>query len=285
MSTELVTVDRSQSVMAQYTNEQMKLLTDVLFVGATQQELIFFLTIANRMHLDPFQKQISANKYNTKNGPKVTIVVGIDGYRARSAETKQHIGTDAAVFEYDGPSKKVPSVARVTVWKKINGERCSFTGTARWDEFYPGDLRGTIWKKMPHNQLSKCAEAQALRMAFSALLADTIMPEENESAMTTEIKPIVNDEIVETKATAIQPPALPPSLPEPQALSIEKVYADSQNFGMTKAEWSVLIAKHGVTKDKATHTLSALSNIHSEILNYVPPGFSNEDAEPPTGDE
>jgi hypothetical protein len=75
-----------------------------------------------------------------------------------------------------------PTAASVTVWRLVQGTRCSFTATARWSEYYPGDAAGTMWRKMPHTMLAKCAEALALRKGFPRQLAGLYAKEELDQA-------------------------------------------------------------------------------------------------------
>lgn len=128
--------------------------------GLTNNEFALFVRVATHTHLDPFRRQI----YATKRAGKLVIQTGIDGYRAIAARTGLHAGTDDAVFSGKSTDKAFPGEATVTVYKIVGGIRCPFTGTARWDEFKPD--QDWMWRKMPHNQLGKCAEAQALRKAF-----------------------------------------------------------------------------------------------------------------------
>jgi hypothetical protein len=70
----------------------------------------------------------------------------------------------------------------VTVYKIIGNVRCPFTASARWDQYYPGDEQGFMWRKMPHLMLGKCAEALALRKAFPAELSGLYIKEEMDQA-------------------------------------------------------------------------------------------------------
>jgi phage recombination protein Bet len=271
MSTELTVVDKKQSVMAQYTNEQMKIITDIISPGLTNQEMILFLATAQRMGLDPLQKQI----YSIKYGGKMSLVVSIDGYRARAAETGEHVGTDDAVFEYEGAGRKTPIKATVTVWKMVNGQKCAFSASARWDEYCPSEKMDRMWRKMPHTMLAKCSEALALRKAFSRLLDGTYTEDEK----TSEISYDKVTGVVDTEIKTIEQPA--PEKKLESGLTARIVYEKSMDFGMSKNEFDDLCRKHKVGKDPGTHTQEALSAMLDEIKKYVPAGFvENEDSEP-----
>lgn len=151
----------------------------------TLLDLTYFLRVAKNARLDPTLRQIYAIFRRNKIGDnqwedKMTIQSGIDGLRAGAETTKQYAGTEEPIFgedqeyvynyEYKGKKyqKKitVPSYAKVTVLKLMDGQVFKTVGRADFDEFYPGDKLGNQWRKMPKVMLAKCAEAQALRKAF-----------------------------------------------------------------------------------------------------------------------
>jgi phage recombination protein Bet len=131
--------------------------------------------------LSPFKRQIYLQKRRSrKNGAYVdnfSIEPGIDGLRAIAEQTGNYAGSDDAIFEHNNAGH--PVKATVTVWKFVKGVRCPFTTSARWDEYVPQE--DWMWRKMPHGQLEKCAEAKALRKAFPNL-AGMYVPEEMERA-------------------------------------------------------------------------------------------------------
>jgi phage recombination protein Bet len=152
------------------------LIKRTVAVGATNDELALFFHQARRTGLDPLARQI----YYVKRQGKGTIQVGIDGFRLIAHRSGECAGIDDAVFE--GKTGNFPDIAKVTVYRMVQGQRCPFTATARWTEYYPGDAQGFQWKKMPHTMLAKCAEALALRKAFPAELSGLYVSEEMSQA-------------------------------------------------------------------------------------------------------
>lgn len=148
------------------------------FAGFTDDEIEYCSKICDGLKLSPFLNQI----HFVKRQGKITAQVAIDGQRLAAERAGGYAGSDEPIFEYDSDDKRIPTLARVTVWKMVDGARCPFVGVARWEEFYPGDAQGTMWRKMPHNQLAKCAEVQALRKAFPAELGSVRLDEEMEQA-------------------------------------------------------------------------------------------------------
>lgn len=162
MSTEIATT-------TSYTPEQIDLLKRTICKGSTDDEFSLFVNQCKRTGLDPFMKQIHAVKrWDSKAGREVmSIQVGIDGFRLIAERTGKYAGSDAPV--YDSEDGQRPNKATVTVWKFVNGVRCSFTRSARWSEFVQTTKDGSptrFWQKMPYLMLAKCAEGAALRCAF-----------------------------------------------------------------------------------------------------------------------
>lgn len=162
--------------------EQIDLIRQTVAKGATDLELKLFLYQCQRTGLDPLSKQIHfIKRWNEKlNREEGTIQTGIDGYRSIADRTGQYAGSDDAVFR--GPEDE-PVAATVTVWRIVQGQRVSFTATAWWKEYFPTkEKQQFFWKKMPHGQLAKCAEALALRKAFPQQLSGVYTHEEMQQA-------------------------------------------------------------------------------------------------------
>tara|TARA_R100000458_G_scaffold39271_1_gene36773 strand:+ start:3972 stop:4766 length:795 start_codon:yes stop_codon:yes gene_type:complete len=137
-------------------------------------QLEVFLLASKRYGLNPIANQI----YPQLRGNNMTITTGIDGYRLIADRTGKYAGNDDPVFDDEDKPRK----ATVTVYKMVGNERCAFSATARWDQYFPGEKQGFMWKKMPHLMLGKCAEALAIRKAFPAELSGLYTSEEMEQA-------------------------------------------------------------------------------------------------------
>jgi phage recombination protein Bet len=144
----------------------------------SNDEFEAFLDAASRYSLNPMANQIYAQVRGQGDRRRVTYVTGIDGYRLIADRTKAYAGNDDPVFD----DEKQVSKASVTVYKLVGGVRCPFTATARWDQYYPGDQLGFMWKRMPHLMIGKCAEALALRKAFPAEFIGLYTAEEMQQA-------------------------------------------------------------------------------------------------------
>ena len=148
---------------------------NVIPQGTPAPVVKLFARFCSESRLSPFKRQV--HLVGPRSG-KFTIQTGIDGYRAIADRTGRYAGNDDPVFDDEAK----PTKATVTVHKMIGGQRCAFTATARWSEYFPGDTQGFMWKKMPHLMLSKCAESLALRKAFPDELGGIYTDEEMEQA-------------------------------------------------------------------------------------------------------
>ena len=169
-------ISRADNSPPVWTHQQVAILKSQIAPKATDDELVYFGSVCQRLGLDPFSRQIYAIHRSQKNGPdKMTIQVSIDGLRALAARTGLYAGSEAPTFDeglslYQAKSsgRKKPTTALVTVWKIVGGHRCPFVGEVALEEF---DQNTFQWQRMPYNLLAKCAEAQALRKAFPSELS------------------------------------------------------------------------------------------------------------------
>jgi len=177
MSNSIVVFQENDIVI---TDEHYKLISEMVSTQhPTKAELDLYFYDCARRGVHPLDKLI----YFTKRKGKYTPVTSIDYMRIRAESSGVYAGSDDAVFTESGG--KYPEAATVTVWKIVAGVRCPFTATARWAEYAPQPIDGNeafMWRKMPHNQLSKCAESLALRKAFPGKLSRLYSVDEMEQA-------------------------------------------------------------------------------------------------------
>lgn len=170
------------------TNEDLATLekAGVIPPNSDPAQVGVFSRVCKEKSLSPFSKQIHLTRYNTKDGPKYTIIVGIDGYRSIASRTGLHAGTDDAKFDLlpDGSFKtaaqlaterRLPVSATVTAWKVVANQRVSFTHTAVFAEFSTGQQK---WQSMPIQMIAKCAEAFALKKGWPDELSGLHVEEE-----------------------------------------------------------------------------------------------------------
>lgn len=180
MSNEVATIT-AQEVAVIVTEEQKELVKRTVAPDATEQELQLYFYDCSRRGIHPLDRLLHFTKRKDANGVgKYTPITSIDLLRMRADATGQHLGTDEPL--YQGVKGTADFAALVRVHKLVAGQKATFTGTARWSEYYPGDRLGFMWQKMPHLMLGKCAEALALRKAFPAQMHGLYVQEEMDQA-------------------------------------------------------------------------------------------------------
>jgi phage recombination protein Bet len=144
------------------TQDQVALIKNTVATGATDDELKLFFFECRRRGVHPLDRLI----HFVKRSGKATFQCGIDFMRSQAEASGQYRGQEDVAY---GPIVNgYPEWAKVTV-RRIDpntGDIYTVSATAFWDEFYPGEQMGFMWKKMPRVMLGKVAESQALRKAF-----------------------------------------------------------------------------------------------------------------------
>jgi phage recombination protein Bet len=173
---------------------------------ASDGEMRLFWHLCLKSGLDPFNREIYMIGRNTEVGTyepvdpnqpdgqkrkvmrwvtKYTVQVGINGFRKRAREIADGKGIDLEmseplwcgddeVWRQVWPEMKHPTASKFTVYR--DGK--PFTFIAHYGEYvqYTGAGEPTsMWKKMPRNQIRKCAEANAIQMAFPDELGGLIL--------------------------------------------------------------------------------------------------------------
>lgn len=172
--------------------EIFQVLSNSLYVGAQAESIGMVLNYCKAAGLDPMLKPVHivplycSTGQKTKDGKDIktmrdVIMPGIGLYRIQASRTGQLAGVSEP--EYGAViTEKLGSIdVTYPEWCKITVRRITKTGyvaefTAKefWKENYATKSRddkapNAMWLKRPYGQLSKCAEAQALRKAFHEL--------------------------------------------------------------------------------------------------------------------
>lgn len=190
MASELALAEKQNALakpLPEFSSEQIRLLAETVAKGCDQNELAFFLQVAKLKRLDPFTGQIHVVKrWDSSLGrEKMTVQVGVDGYRAIASRTNDLAGIDDP--EYDTDVEEHPKWAKITVYRYgRDNEKVPYKATARWGEYVQtykdkqtGELKpNPMWKRMPYLMLGKVAEALALRKAFPDELSGMYTNEE-----------------------------------------------------------------------------------------------------------
>lgn len=161
--------------------EKVELIKRTVCKEGDDNQLALFLHSCEAHGLDPFRKQIYAIFFNNdesragKGQKDMVMITGIDGFSMMAArDHKDFGGVSSAKFTWFEPKRytpdpcrrEIPETATVTGYRK-GGEPVEIT--VYWEEYAPKDLtdrKADFWKRMPKNQLEKCAQAKAYRRLF-----------------------------------------------------------------------------------------------------------------------
>lgn len=215
----------------QWTSGQRAALAQIGLDKADDANLSVFLHYCQRTGMDPFTRQIyMIGRWDGREQRvKYTIQMAIDGFRIIAQRSLQYAGqTEPQWCGRDGVWKDVwvdhatpPVAARVGVLR--HGWPQPTYAVAHFAEFAPTKKDGALepmWKRMPANQISKCAEAAALRKAFPNDLSGMYVPEELER----------NDEY---------PIAEQPVKPEPEVIDWDARIAEvATDYDALRALWT-----------------------------------------------
>jgi len=179
----------NQSLQAQPDyNKDVQIIETVkqcVFPGATDNELRIFFFKCQEVGVHPLSQMVIPVAYaDGHGGRKVSFISTIDHFRSMSEDAGDYDGMDEiefigeSTFDFNGESVFHPDEAICKVYRKEITR--PFVGKAKWIEFYPGDKKGHMWRKMPTIMLGKCAEAQARRLAWPKQLNHIYSPEEME---------------------------------------------------------------------------------------------------------
>lgn len=188
MTNALTTYDPARIAKATgYDAEKVALVKDTIARGASDDELMLFLHLAQRSGLDPFSRQIYLierraqidGQWKTTRQPQT----GIDGLRLIADRTDRYAPGREPTYTYDATGSLLTATAYVKKW--VRGEWHEIAATAHYDEYVGKTGKGEVtrmWAEKPHIMLAKCAEALALRRAFPAEMSGLYTADEIRSS-------------------------------------------------------------------------------------------------------
>jgi phage recombination protein Bet len=197
-------------------NELIDVLRNSLYPGAKPESIKLVLGYCRARGLDPMKKPVHVvPMYNREAGGMIDVVMpGVNSYRTDASRTGEYVGKDEPEFgpdttkTIDNVSVTFPLWCKVTVRRFLHGEARAFTAKEFWIENYASGKQkqgvNDMWQKRPYGQLAKCAEAQALRMAFPEETGGTNTNDEMEGKFT---GPTIEGEVVRQPTTPRSVPA------------------------------------------------------------------------------
>ncbi len=209
-----------------------------LYPGASDGSVDMVLAYCRAAGLDPMQKPVHiVPMWDSKARETRDVVMpGIGLYRTNAARTGQFAGMSEPEF---GPmvterlgTREVtfPEWCRVSVHRQLpSGHVATFTATEYWIENYAikggkkqDQAPNAMWSKRVRGQIAKCAQAQALRMAFPEATGSMPTADEMEGKA-------IDGEF--TAVSQVERPAIQQELP---------AYSD-EDFAKNVAAWGSVI--------------------------------------------
>jgi phage recombination protein Bet len=239
---------KESSSLVEFNEDKLKLIKGMFAKDATDMEFDLFITMSQRLQLDPVIKQI----YFVKFSGKMSIIVGIDGYRLIADRTGKYMPGRESTFTYDKDGELFSATSYV---KKLgpDGQWHEFAASAIRSEY---DTKINQWKKGPHYMLAKCAESLALRKGWPAEFSGTHTEEEMDKA-------IIDVPAVDTKRQVSYQPVETISIQE--AIEIANIVSDDVE---QKEKMFKYYSRNGhVVKDYTDLPKSELGTIMKAVKN------------------
>lgn len=240
--------------------------------GLTDSEFKILIGIGKTTGLNPFLREIWAVKYNDQ---PACIFIARDGYRKSAQQDPEYdYHFSDAVYEKDnftvenGEIKHNYNVAErgdikggYAIVKRKSAEKAMFC-YVDFKEYYAGhrdakgnikkgkfgDMKPTLWDTKPATMIKKVAEAQALRMTFQGLFANTY--DESEQWDENTDKTII--EVNTTQDQEVKPPAEVIKAPIAPVQQEEKiVYINKEQVERIKET----VKERGITQDQFSEVL------------------------------
>lgn len=231
----------------------IQVLQNSLYPGAKRESIELVLSYCRVNSIDPLLKPVHIVPTSVKVGQgqwetRDVLMPGISDYRIKAARSGEYGGKTEPEFGPDQTKKlgdvtvTFPAWCKVTISRIVHGQAREFVAKEYWLENYATAGRNTdapnaMWRKRPYGQLAKCAEAQALRMAFPEFSGGAPTAEEMEG------KELFTGTTIDAKATIEQPAAsrreainaeVPIDKPKAQKLTISQ-WLDSIEIALRDA--------------------------------------------------
>jgi phage recombination protein Bet len=190
----LMAADQSSSSLALSEDDFIDVLQSSLYPGAALNSIKMVVSYCRAANLDPMQKPVHIVPMWDKNSKTMRDVImpGVGLYRTQAARSNALAGIGepefgpVVEFKLGGGTFAAPEWCRVSVKRLMsNGVVAEFVATEYWIENYAtagkdSDMPNAMWKKRPRGQIAKCAQAQALRMAFPEMTGSAPTADEME---------------------------------------------------------------------------------------------------------
>lgn len=258
--------------MAEHQAAVWSALKSSIYPGASDASISLVLDYCAAAGLDPMQKPVHiVPMWDSKARQMRDVVMpGIGLYRVQAARSGQFAGMSEPVFgpmvtEMLGNNEVTfPEWCKVTAYRQLaNGHIAEFTAVEYWVENYAikggqtkDESPNAMWTKRKRGQIAKCAQAQALRMAFPEIGSQPTAEEMEGKA------------IIDSEATVVQ-----------QSRHALPAYP-ADEFEKNLPQWRVLIKSGKKDCEALIAMISSKATFTDEQLAKIRAPFHEAAAEP-----
>ena len=234
-------------------------LKSSIYPGASDNSIALVLDYCTAAGLDPMQKPVHIVPMWDSNarGMRDVVMPGIGLYRVQASRSGQFAGMSEPEFgpmvteRLGNEEVTFPEWCKVTAYRQLaNGHIAEFTAVEYWVENYA--IKGgkdkdqspnAMWSKRKRGQIAKCAQAQALRMAFPEIGSQPTAEEMEGKA------------IIDGEATVVQQPA-----------RAELPAYPAEQFAANLPAWRDMIASGKQTVDRLIAMLQSKAMFTAEQI-------------------
>ena len=209
-------------------SQVFRVMRDSLYPGAKPESVAMVLEYCTARGLDPLKKPVHIVPVWMDGGMRDVVMPGINSYRIDAARTGEYDGKSEPEFGPDvtrtfagkvkqrGNWENVEKTVTYPAWCKVTVMRRGkpFVAKEFWTENYAtmgkSEVPNEMWAKRPYGQIAKCAEAQALRMAFPEETGGAPTAEEMEGKQMAPDMPPARGQTIDAERT------IPDGLPAPR---------------------------------------------------------------------
>jgi phage recombination protein Bet len=216
-------------------------LKSTVFKGASNEEMLALVVVANEYGLNPLLKEMYA--FPAKGGGIVPLVA-IDGW---TKIVNRQPSFDGVKFHWDFDSEtNKPVACTCTMWVKGRKEPVQVT------EFLEECSRGTEpWTKMPRRMLRHRAFIQAARLAFG--LSGLVDEDEAPDVQVVRSRPIRADVDDGVKVQVIPPPDTPKELADAGLAPVEREITPQKKLMIYLQDYEITAEKFSAWAVRAGH--------------------------------
>lgn len=209
-------------------SQVFRVMRDSLYPGAKPESVAMVLEYCTARGLDPLKKPVHIVPVWMDGEMRDVVMPGINSYRIDAARTGEYDGKSEPEFGPDvtrtfagkvkqrGNWENVEKTVTYPAWCKVTVMRRGkpFVAKEFWTENYAtigkSEVPNEMWAKRPYGQIAKCAEAQALRMAFPEETGGAPTAEEMEGKQMAPDMPPARGQTIDAER------AIPDGLPAPR---------------------------------------------------------------------